>query len=281
MFMKEKNCNFGKLLKVLFPILVWLPQYSMHKFRGDLVAGITCGIIAIPQSIAFATLAGLPPEYGLYVSLTPGLIYCILGTSKNVSVGASISLALYCYRFNPTHHPIGASLLSFLTGLILVLMGIFQISFIIRYVPQLVISAFVSAAAFIVLVTQLPNIMGIKNAPENVFMNFIYVLKNIKSTNTWDLTIGSSCFVFLTFFTWVSSKNWKPSSSKYLKTKAFLKKLIWFLTTAQIALICLLATAAVYIICKKKVTDKISIAGKLPSGLPAITVNCLLFKRFF
>ncbi|XP_047134489.1 sodium-independent sulfate anion transporter [Hydra vulgaris] len=86
------------LLKRFFPILVWLPQYNLQKLRSDLIAGFTCGVVVIPQGIAFANLAKLPPQNGLYASLTPGLIYCLFGTSKDVSTGTSVTLGLYTSR---------------------------------------------------------------------------------------------------------------------------------------------------------------------------------------
>ena len=74
-------------LKKSIPILDWLPNYKASSFKGDLIAGITVGIVLIPQGIAYALIAGLPPIYGLYCALLPQLVYTIFGSSRQVSVG--------------------------------------------------------------------------------------------------------------------------------------------------------------------------------------------------
>ena len=75
-------------MKRYFPILNWLPGYTKEQFKGDLPAGITVGIILIPQGMAYAMLAGLEPIYGLYAAVFPQIVYAILGTSRQLAVGA-------------------------------------------------------------------------------------------------------------------------------------------------------------------------------------------------
>ncbi|XP_065672805.1 sodium-independent sulfate anion transporter isoform X2 [Hydra vulgaris] len=253
------NNNIIALLKRFFPILVWLPQYNLRKLRGDIIAGLTCGVVVIPQGIAFANLAKLPPQNGLYASLTPGLIYCLFGTSKDVSAGTAVTLGLYTASFNPTHTTVGASLLSFISGIVLVCMGIFKLGFLIKYVPQLVISAFVSATAITIIVTQLSNLFGIKGAPVNVFEILKYIILNIKKTNKWDITMSACCLVILAIFFWLSSLK--------LENKPLLKKIVLFLCGARMAIVCLFATITVYIFHVYGYT-KFSIAGNIPKGLP-------------
>ena len=272
-FSNVKKSDIVMMLKKYFPILVWLPQYNFKKFRGDLIAGLTCGVVVIPQSIAFANLAQLPPQNGLYASLTPGLIYSIFGTSKDVSTGTGVTLALYTSRFNPTHTTIGASLLSFLVGDVLLLMGIFKLGFLIKYVPQLVISAFVSATAITIIVTQFSNLLGIKKAPQNVFEILKYIIVNIKLTNTWDLTMSVCCLAFLTFFVWLSNRKFEPNPKNYVVLRAVMKKVIWFLCAGRMALVCLFATIAVYIFSSNHAQNKFSIAGNIPRGIPHIKVR--------
>ncbi|XP_047139754.1 sodium-independent sulfate anion transporter isoform X1 [Hydra vulgaris] len=259
-FANIKKTDVINFLKKFFPILVWLPQYNFKKFRGDFIAGLTCGVVVIPQSIAFANLAKLPPQNGLYASLTPGLIYGIFGTSKDVSTGTAVTLGLYTSRFNPTNSTIGASLLSFLTGIILVLMGIFKLGFLIKYVPQLVISAFVSATAITIIVTQFSNLLGIKGAPVNVFEILKHIILYIKNKNNWDICMSACCLIILTFFILLSNLK--------LEGKPVLKKIVWFLCAARMAIVCLFATLAVYIFHIYGYQQKFSMAGNIPKGLP-------------
>ena len=272
-FSNIKKSDVIVLLKRFFPILVWLPQYNLSKLRGDLIAGLTCGVVVIPQSIAFANLAKLPPQNGLYASLTPGLIYCIFGTSKDVSAGTAVTLGLYTSRFNPTNTALGASLLSFLTGIILVLMGIFKLGFLIKYVPQLVISAFVSATAITIIVTQFSNLLGIKKAPQNVFEILKYIIDNIRLTNKWDVSMSACCLVFLAFFVWLSNRKFDPNPTTHIKARAVMKKAIWFLCAARMALVCLFATIVVYIFHVNGYKKVFSMAGLIPKGLPHYQVR--------
>ena len=274
-FSNIKKNDILVFLKRFFPILVWLPQYNLKKLRGDVVAGLTCGVVVIPQSIAFAYLAKLPPQHGLYASLTPGLIYSIFGTSKDLSAGTTVTLGLYTSRFNPTNTPLGASLLSFLTGVILVLMGIFKLGFLIKYVPQLVISAFVSAAAVTIIVTQFSSFLGIKNPYQNVFEIIKHIIVNIKLTNTWDLTMSVCCVVFLTFFVLLSKRKKNPNPKTHIKARAFMESMIWFLCASRMALVCLFATITVFIFHINGFKQKFSMAGSIQKGLPTFQVRNL------
>ncbi|XP_012555013.1 sodium-independent sulfate anion transporter isoform X1 [Hydra vulgaris] len=265
-FSKLKKCDLINLLHRFFPILVWLPQYNLFKLRGDVIAGLTCGFVVIPQSIAFANLGKLPAQNGLYASLTPGLIYAVFGTSKDVSVGTAVTLGLYTSSFNSSHSTIGASLLSLLTGFLLVLMGIFKLGYMIKYVPQLVISAFVSATAITIMVTQLSNLFGIKKTPQNVFEILKFIVVNIKSTNKWDIIMGGFCLVFLLLFVCLSSR--KFNNEKQSKVSIFISKLIWILSASRMVLVCFLATIVVYIFDIKGFKEKFTTAGIIPKGLP-------------
>ena len=80
--------------KQYFPILEWLPQYNSDFFKGDLVAGLTVGVMLIPQGMAYAMLAGMPPIYGLYASIIPLILYAIFGTSRQLAVGPVAMIAL-------------------------------------------------------------------------------------------------------------------------------------------------------------------------------------------
>ena len=79
-----------KKIKELIPILEWLPNYNSSRLKGDIIAGITVSIILIPQGIAYALIAGLPPIYGLYCALVPQLVYAIFGSSRQVAIGLSL-----------------------------------------------------------------------------------------------------------------------------------------------------------------------------------------------
>ena len=264
----KKRFNLLQTLRTFFPIIVWLPQYNLTKLKGDLIAGLTVGIMVVPQGIAFATVAGLPIQYGLYTSLTPGLIYCIFGTSKDVNVGPTATMSLFTNKLNTTKSPIGSSLLGFWCGIVLFAVGIFRLGFVSKFVPYHVINAFVSAAAITIAVSQFPNLLGIKGAPSNTFLILDYLRQKIKTTNKYDVTLGILCMVYLGFFMWLSKRKFITSSSGFKSTRIIFNKIVLLVCSARMVLVCIFATIAVYIFYKHGITTKFSVAGKLPKGMP-------------
>ena len=124
-------------LKQLFPILVWLPQYTLENLRYDIVAGFTVGITMVPQCLAYGSLAYLKPEVGLYSSFAGQFIYILMGTSKDCSVGPDAVLSMVIggiiSSINPlyeSYDPSCAPILALVSGLILIAMAIFKLGFI-------------------------------------------------------------------------------------------------------------------------------------------------------
>ncbi|XP_065655839.1 sodium-independent sulfate anion transporter isoform X3 [Hydra vulgaris] len=270
---RSKRFNFSnfscmKTLRSFFPIIVWLPNYNLTKLKGDLIAGITVGIMVVPQGIAFANVAGLPMQYGLYSSLTPGLIYCIFGTSKDTNIGPTATMALFTNKINTTKSPIGASLLAFWCGVVLTILGVFRLGFVTKFVPFTVISAFVSAASITIAISQFPNFLGIKGAPTTSFSILNYLTRKIKLTNKYDLILGIICIIYLAFFLWLSKKKIKKSSNRFIKTRIICNKILWFVCLARLVLICVFATIAVYIFHIYGHDGKFTISGYLPKGMP-------------
>jgi len=156
-----------KHLQQLFPILSWGRFYSKNAFKGDFLAGITVGILLVPQGMAYAMLAGLPPVYGLYAGFFPPLIYAIMGTSRQLAVGpvaldsllvasglGALSLS------NSGEYIVSAIFLAFLVGLLQMILGGLRLGFLIRYLSKPVVSGFSSAAALIIGLSQVDAVFG-------------------------------------------------------------------------------------------------------------------------
>lgn len=154
-------------IRKFVPILQWLPDYSKEDLKGDLPAGLTVGVMLIPQGMAYAMLAGLPPVYGLYAATLPLLLYAIFGTSRQLAVGpvAMVSL-LVATGVGALADPGStafvqyAILLAFMVGLIQFLMGVFRLGFLVNFLSHPVISGFTSAAALIIGLSQLKHLLG-------------------------------------------------------------------------------------------------------------------------
>jgi SulP family sulfate permease len=162
------------LLKTFFPILELIGSYSKKDFRSDLYAGLIVGVILIPQGMAYALLAGLPPVHGLYAVTIPLLVYAILGTSRQLAVGpvAMDSIltasAIQAYAVLGTDKYVEAALtLALIVGMVQFLMGVFRMGFLVNFLSQPVISGFTSAAALIIMGSQLNHLTGINFSQQN------------------------------------------------------------------------------------------------------------------
>ncbi|ARV06611.1 sodium-independent anion transporter [Polaribacter sp. SA4-10] len=155
-------------IKKIIPILEWLPNYNSSRFKGDFVAGVTVGIILIPQGIAYALIAGLPPIYGLYCALVPQLIYAIFGSSRQVAIGPVAMDSLIVATGVSTLALAGsgsyismAILLALMVGAIQFLMGVFSLGFIVNFLSKPVITGFTSAVALTIGINQFRNLLGV------------------------------------------------------------------------------------------------------------------------
>jgi SulP family sulfate permease len=156
-------------LKSIFPIFDWLPKYKKGWLKGDIGAGLTVGVMLIPQGMAYASIAGLPAVYGLYASIVPLIIYAIFGTSRQLAVGpvAMVSLltatAIGSFQgLSTSDYILYAILLAFLVGAIQFLLGVFRLGFLVNFLSHPVISGFTSAAALIIGLSQLKHLLGIE-----------------------------------------------------------------------------------------------------------------------
>ena len=155
-------------IKKIIPILEWLPNYNAKLFKGDLVAGITVGIILIPQGIAYALIAGLPPIYGLYCALVPQVMYAIFGSSRQVAIGPVAMDSLIVATGVSTLALAGsesyisiAILLALMVGTIQLVLGIFSLGFIVNFLSKPVITGFTSAVALTIGLNQFRNLLGV------------------------------------------------------------------------------------------------------------------------
>lgn len=158
-----------QLLQRYVPVARWLPAYKMADLPGDLTAGITVAVMLIPQGMAYAMLAGLPPIVGLYASIVPLALYALFGTSRQLAVGpvAMVSL-MVAASVGAMAEPgsdafVGlAVVLALLVGVMQSAMGLFRLGFLVRFLSHPVISGFTSAAALIIGLSQLKHMLGVK-----------------------------------------------------------------------------------------------------------------------
>jgi len=180
------------------PILEWLPKYSKLDLRGDLSAGLTVGVMLIPQGMAYAMIAGLPPIYGLYASTLPLILYAIFGTSRHLAVGPVAMVSLLTAAGIGAMAELGTSeyialavTLALLVGAIQFLFGVFRLGFMINFLSHPVISGFTSAAALIIGLSQLKHLIGVNLAKSHhVHEIILQAIEQADEINLVSLAIG-------------------------------------------------------------------------------------------
>lgn len=185
-------------LKKFLPILQWLPLYDKEKFRGDLSAGLTVGVMLIPQGMAYAMIAGLPPIYGLYASTVPLILYAVFGTSRQLAVGpvAMVSLltaaGIGALAQGGTETYIALAIaLALFVGIIQLLLGVFRLGFLVNFLSHPVISGFTSAAALIIGLSQLKHLLGINiSGSHYVHEIIVEAVEKFPQTNWIAFAIG-------------------------------------------------------------------------------------------
>ncbi len=197
-----------KLLKKLIPILSWLPNYKSSQLKGDIVAGITVAIVLIPQGIAYALIAGLPPIYGLYAALVPQLMYAVFGTARQVAIGPVAMDSLIVATGVSTLALAGsesyiaiAILLALVVGTIQFLMGIFRLGFIVNFLSRPVITGFTSAVALIIGLNQFRNLFGVDFLQsDQIHVLLADVFERLKEFKINTTIIGlAACIIIIIF----------------------------------------------------------------------------------
>ncbi len=257
------------MLKRYLPIFDWIGNYNQRTLTSDLIAALIVTIMLIPQSLAYALLAGLPPEVGLYASILPLVAYAIFGTSRTLSVGpvAVVSLMTAAAVGNlalqgSDEYIAAAIILAFMSGLILLIMGFLKLGMLANFLSHPVISGFITASGLIIAASQLKHILGIKADGSNLWDLIISLFSELPSTNIPTLVIG--CFA--TGFLFWSRKNLKS----YLLNKGIGHALAAILAKAGPVLAIALTTLAAWGLDLQQ--HGVQLVGAIPSGLPSLTL---------
>ncbi len=247
-------------IKKYIPILDWLPAYQKQNLSGDLSAGLTVGVLLIPQGMAYAMLAGLPAIYGLYTATIPIFIYAIFGTSRQIAVGPVAVVALLTANgvghLAPHGTPEYVSLVILLTlmvGVIQLLFGVMRLGFIVNFMSHPVVVGYISAVALIIGFNQLKYLMGVEIARNNhihVIMAEAFAKMGAMHWETILLGIGGLLVI------------------------VFLKKINRHIPGSLIAVIVgILAVQWLNLDAKG-----VAIVGNVPAGLPVLSVPSIDWK---
>ena len=242
-------------LKSYFPITETLPGRTSSDWRKDVVAGITVAVMLVPQGMAYASLAGMPPIYGLYGGLIPLFIYAIFGTSRQMSIGpVAISALLVLAGVSELEEPFSPEFITLvlitglLVGIVQVLLGLFRLGFLVNFISHPVIVGFTSAAAIIIAISQLKDLFGI-NIPRfsHSYETVEYAFSHLAEANWLTVVICISSILAI----------------------LILKRIHRSIPAALIIVI--LGTLMVYVVGEN--TLGIAIVKDVPKGLPSFQIT--------
>lgn len=259
----NKTCSVDNIKKRI-PILGWLPNYSFDFLIQDVIAGITVGLTAIPQGIAYAVIAGLPPAYGLYSSLTAGFVYIFFGSCKDVTVGPTAILATMTAKY--AYHSIDfAMLAAFLSGSLILLMGLFRLGFLVNFISLPVINGFTTAAALQIAASQLRAFFGLEGKSGNYFAESFYnFFENIKTAKLWDPILASVTVILLILL--------KKLGAGCKRTDGLVKQIRWFTSLARNAIVVIFGMVLAYTLKTTRDIEPVDLVGEIGSGLPTISL---------
>ena len=246
-----------------FPFLEWIKNYDSDLFKGDLSAGITVAVMLIPQGMAYAMIAGLPPVYGLYAAIFPQMVYAFMGSSRHLAVGPVamdsllVATALNTIAVVDANHYISLAIfLALFMGLIQVFLGFLKFGFLVNFLSQPVISGFTSAAAVVIGMTQLKHVIGIDLPSHHLIQKIFHSLwQSNEEIHLFTLliTLGSIALIF---------------AIKYLSHRipaALIVVVASTLLTAQLSW-----------------NEKgLNIVGPIPEGLPSIQLQSISLEEVY
>lgn len=253
----------------------WLRGYNGGLFTDDLVAAIIVTILLVPQSLAYALLAGLPPQVGIYVSIFPLLAYAAFGSSRYLNVGPTAVISLMTAAAIATlpegTRLISAAALAIMTGGILLVAGLLKAGFVMNFVSRPVVSAYITGAALLIIFSQLKHIFGITASGNTVFALLSDIWANLPNTNLAALEIGVAAIVIL----WAIKKYFAYALIK-LHVKSRTAKLIGRMAPIVIVAIFIGISAAF------NLTDRydVRVVGTIPAGLPPFNFPMLTLPKF-
>ncbi len=241
-------------LSRFIPILAWLPRYNRTWLVADIIAGLTLWGLVVPEGMAYAGVAGLPAQAGLYTLVASLLVYALFGSSRHLSVGAtsataaliaSTVIALGATTADMTTYYAYAVMLVLVIGVVFLVAGLARLGWVTQFLSKPVMDGFVTGLAIFVAVGQLNKLFGVEKGEGNVFEKFFYIIKQLPEANWVTFTVGALALALLFLL---------PRWNKKIPA----------------GLVVLFASIAVSSIFELEANYGVAVAGVLPQGLPSL-----------
>jgi SulP family sulfate permease len=252
------------------PLPAWLRTYRRDWLAGDLTAGLIVTVLLIPQSLAYAMLAGLPPQAGLYASILPIVAYALLGTSMSLAVGpaavASVMTASLLQPLAPAgsaEYAVLAAQLALLSGLMLAAFGMLRLGFLAHFLSHPVVSGFISGSAVLIAVGQLRHLLGVRADGAGVVQTLIALWHALPQTRPMTLAIGLGTLAFL----WLARRWLATALAAFGAPRASAELL------ARLApMVAVIASIVLVEALDLHRSHGVAVVGTVPQGLPALTL---------
>ncbi|XP_043651097.1 sodium-independent sulfate anion transporter isoform X1 [Drosophila teissieri] len=259
----------------LLPGLKWLHGYTGQDAVADLIAGVTVGLTVLPQGLAYATLAGLEPQYGLYSAFVGGIIYAMLGSCRQVTIGPTALLALMTSRhtgFGLGSGPAYAILLCLISGVVELGMAVLKLGALVDLISLPVTVGFTSATAVIIGTSQLKGLLGLRGGSGSDFINTMRsVFGNLHKVRTGDFTLGLTSIIVLLLLRKLKDVK-LDGRIRNLRTQQLISGSIWVIATGRNALVVLVTSVLAYSTCEQMESCPFILTGKVKSGLPNVSL---------
>lgn len=259
-------------LRRYVPVLDWGRTYSRTAFSNDMIAALIVTIMLIPQSLAYALLAGLPPEAGIYASIVPIVLYAIFGTSRALAVGPVAVVSLLTAsaigqvaEAGTAGYAVAALTLAFLSGGFLVLLGVLRLGFLANFLSHPVIAGFITASGILIATSQLKHILGVSASGHTLPEMLHSIYTHLGEINVITLVIGVLATAFLF---WV-----RKGLKSLLKRMGASPLLADVLTKAGPVAAVVATTLSVWLLGLD--ASGVRVVGEVPQGLPPLTLPSL------
>ncbi|CAH0563573.1 unnamed protein product, partial [Brassicogethes aeneus] len=262
-----RKIDLKKFAKSKLPIVEWLPKYTVTYLLHDLLAGLTVGLTEIPQGIAYAKVAGLPTEYGLYSGFMGCFMYFLFGTCKDINIGPTAIMAL---MIQPHVMALGADmavLITLLSGVIIFVLGILNLGFLVQFFSYPVIAGFTSAAALNIASSQISSLLGTGKKSESFLGAWMTLFKNLDLVKKWDTLLGLLTIVFLVALKEIRVFGTLNNRSDWSRRRNVIGKIIFMVSLARNAMAVVIGIVLAYYL-NDNLTYPFAITGHVQKGLP-------------
>ncbi|XP_037046228.1 sodium-independent sulfate anion transporter-like isoform X2 [Bradysia coprophila] len=251
----RKKCTRETVIN-RFPIIKWLPRYQLNYLYNDTIAGISVALTAIPQGIAYAVVAGLDPQYGLYSEFMACSLYCIFGTCKELTIGPTAIMALMIQKFVADSQDF-AVIIAFISGIVILILGSLNLGFLVQFISLPVTAGFTTAAALTIGSSQIKSLLGLPGQSSNFLEAIENFFKNADKAQLYDSLLG-----FSTIFMLLALRKLKD-------VKGHLAVPLKYVSLARNAIVVIFGTVLAYCLTQNG-KSPFTLTGEVKAGLPDI-----------